>query len=60
MRIESELCHISDNKAVVQVKGWLNEKMVGSALAEGPTVEIAEDRAIERLNKRQNIKHRTK
>ena len=26
MRIESELCYISDNKAVVKVKGWLNDK----------------------------------
>jgi len=55
MRIESKPCHISDNKAVVRVKGWLNEKPLGSALAEGPTAEIAEDRAIERLKQRENI-----
>ena len=54
MRIESKLCHISENKAVVQVNGWLNDKNLGSALAEGPTVEIAEDKAISRLNKRIN------
>ena len=54
MRIESKLCHISDNRAVVQVNGWLNEKNLGSALGEGPTVEHAEDKAILRLNKRVN------
>ena len=54
MRIESILCHISENKAVVQVNGWHNEKNLGSALAEGPTVEAAEDKAISRLNNRIN------
>ena len=57
MRIESKLCHISENKAVVQVYGWINEKNVGSALAEGTTVELAEDKAILRLNKRINMKY---
>ena len=52
MRIESKLCHISEHKAVVQVTGWFNDKNIGSALAEGSTVEIAEDKAITRLNKR--------
>ena len=54
MRIESKLCHISENKAVVQVFGWINDKMLGSALAEGITVEVAEDKAISRLSKRIN------
>ena len=54
MRIDSKLCHVSDIKAVVQVNGWLDDKSLGSALAEGATVEIAEDRAISRLNKRLN------
>ncbi len=54
MRIESNLCHISENKAVVQVNGWINDIKIGSALAEGPTVEVAEDKAISRLNKRIN------
>ena len=54
MRIESKLCHISENKAVVQVNGWLNDRNLGSALAEGPTEEVAEDKAILRLNKRIN------
>ncbi|WP_269624842.1 hypothetical protein [Prochlorococcus marinus] len=52
MRIDSKLCHISENKAVVQVIGWHNDKNLGSALAEGPTVEVAEDNAISRLKKR--------
>ena len=56
MRIESKLCHLSENKAVVQVNGWLNGQKVGSALAEGSTVDHAEDNAILRLNKRLNIK----
>jgi len=55
MRIESKLCQLSENKAIVQVTGWMNDKNVGSALAEGPTVELAEDKAISRLNKRLNI-----
>tara|TARA_Y100001968_G_scaffold289179_1_gene292030 strand:- start:2094 stop:2762 length:669 start_codon:yes stop_codon:yes gene_type:complete len=55
MRFESHLCHLSENKAVVKVKCWLNDKNLGSALAEGPSVELAEDNAISRLNKRLNI-----
>jgi len=52
MRIESELCHLTDNKAIVRVNGWINERNLGSTLAEGPTVEVAEDKAISRLEKR--------
>ena len=55
MRIESKLCYISENKAVVLVNGWLEDKNVGSALAEATTVDDAEDKAISRLNKRLNI-----
>tara|TARA_Y100001968_G_scaffold238768_1_gene222189 strand:- start:561 stop:1217 length:657 start_codon:yes stop_codon:yes gene_type:complete len=55
MRIESQLCHLTDNKAVVQVSGWINEKKVGSALAEGSSVEDAEDKAINRLKLRVNM-----
>ena len=55
MRIESKLCHLAENKAVVQVSGWINEKSLGSALAEGSTVEDAEDKAINRLKLRLNI-----
>ena len=52
MRIDSKVCHLSGNKVIVQVIGWVNEKNVGSALAEAETVEHAEDKAILRLNKR--------
>ena len=52
MRIESKLCHLTESKAVVQVSGWINEKKLGSALAEGSTVEDAEDKAINRLKLR--------
>ena len=55
MRIESKLCHISENRVVVQVNGWLNDKNLGSALAEGPTVDVAEDKAISRLYERVNV-----
>ena len=54
MRIESNLCHISENRTVVQVNGWIDDIKIGSALAEGPTVEVAEDKAISRLNNRIN------
>ena len=54
MRIESRLCHLTENKAIVQVNAWHNDQKLGSALAEGQTVEVAEDKAISRLNKRLN------
>ena len=54
MRIESKLCHVSENKVIVHVSAWVNEENLGSALAEGSTVEEAEDKAISRLNKRIN------
>ena len=59
MRIETKLCHLSENKAVVQVSGWMNDKNLGSALAEGSSVEHAEDKAISRLNARLNIMNNT-
>ena len=55
MRIESRICHVSENKTIVQVSGWSNDKNLGSALAEAPTVELAEDKAISRLNERLNV-----
>ena len=55
MRIESKLCHLTQNKAVVHVRAWINDTYQGSALAEGATVEVAEDNAISRLKKRLNI-----
>ena len=55
MRIECRLCHLSEKKAVVKVNGWINDKNLGSSLAEASTVELAEDKAISRLYKRLNI-----
>ena len=55
MRIESKLCHMSENKAVVRVIGWFNEKKAGSTLAQADTVELAEDKAIKRLYNRLNM-----
>ena len=52
MRIESKLCHVSDNKVIVHVTGWAHEQNLGTALAEGITVEDAEDKAISRLEKK--------
>tara|TARA_Y100001968_G_scaffold295034_1_gene302119 strand:+ start:819 stop:1487 length:669 start_codon:yes stop_codon:yes gene_type:complete len=52
MRIESQLCHFSEKRIIVLVNGWINDKNVGSALAEGATVELAEDKAISRLSDR--------
>ena len=56
MRIESKLCHVSENKAIVKVSGWVNDQNLGSALAEGLSVEDAEDKAISRLHERLNTK----
>tara|TARA_B100000700_G_C14989102_1_gene830346 strand:+ start:146 stop:814 length:669 start_codon:yes stop_codon:yes gene_type:complete len=52
MRFESNLCHISDNKVIVRVQGWIEKISAGSALAEASTVEEAEDKAISRLKQR--------
>ena len=52
MRFESNLCHISDKKAIVRVEGWKDKISAGTALAEASTVEEAEDKAILRLNQR--------
>ncbi len=56
MRIESKLCHSSENKAIVLVEAWDNDRTLGSALGEGSTAESAEDNAISRLYKRINYK----
>tara|TARA_Y100001968_G_C19398342_1_gene739601 strand:+ start:136 stop:804 length:669 start_codon:yes stop_codon:yes gene_type:complete len=54
MRIESNLCHLSDNKVVVRVRGWIDSIAIGSALGQATTVEDAEDKAILRLKQRLN------
>tara|TARA_Y100001968_G_scaffold136799_1_gene124968 strand:- start:9741 stop:10406 length:666 start_codon:yes stop_codon:yes gene_type:complete len=54
MRIESHLCHISENRAIVLSKGWNENDYIGSALGEATTAEEAEDKAILRLKQRLN------
>lgn len=46
------LCHVSENKAIVLVKGWVDDNYIGSSLGEATTVEEAEDKAISRLKQR--------
>ncbi len=55
MKIQSELCHIDENRVVVKVIGWLDGKFIGSSLAEGINVEVTEERAIARLESRLKI-----
>lgn len=49
MRIQTELCHIDDNKAIVRVSAWKNETPLGSALGEGKTTASAEEDGLSRL-----------
>ena len=58
MRIQSELCHIENNRVVVKVKAWQGELDLGSTLAEGPTVIIAEENGIKQLLKRIRLKEK--
>ena len=55
MRIQSELCHINDNRAIVKVEVWNGTIPLGSCLGEGKTVISAEANATERLLARLNI-----
>jgi len=52
MRIQSELCHIDDNRAIVCVSAWQGEKPLGNTLGEGHSINVAEDNGIQRLLKR--------
>tara|TARA_Y100001968_G_scaffold255112_1_gene241160 strand:+ start:119 stop:805 length:687 start_codon:yes stop_codon:yes gene_type:complete len=54
MRIQSDLCHINQEKAIVKVTGWEGNLSLGSALGEAENAEIAEERAILRLKARIN------
>ena len=55
MHISSELLYTDNEKVIVKVSGWEGSKGLGSALAQGKTVEIAEDNAITRLNQRLDL-----
>ena len=52
MRIQSELCHIDDKRAIVSVSAWHDDKPLGNTLGEGHSINLAEDNGIERLLKR--------
>ena len=60
MRIEVDLCHLTDEKAIVRVIGWIDDKSIGSAFGEAKTVELAEERAIDRLSQRFNQKNQNR
>ena len=49
MRIQSQLCHIDDKRAVVTVSAWEDEKPLGTTLGEGDSINLAEDNGIKRL-----------
>ena len=49
MRIQSQLCHIDDKRAVVTVSAWEDEKPLGTTLGEGGSINLAEDNGIKRL-----------
>ena len=52
MRIQSELCHIDESRAVVRVSAWDDQLNLGSTLGEGPTTRVAEENGIKQLLKR--------
>ncbi len=56
MRFDSELLYTDTVRIIVKVNGWEGDKELGSSLAQGETVEIAEDKAINRLSKRLRLK----
>ena len=56
MHFQSELCHIEGNKAIVRVSAWNGEEILGSTLSEAPTVEIAEEKGIQKLLERLRVK----
>jgi hypothetical protein len=52
MQLQAELVHAEPGQRVVKVSAWDQGALVGSALGEAATAELAEDRAIERLRRR--------
>ena len=49
---QSELCHIDSSRIIVKVSAWEGNTLMGSALAEGKSVEVAEESGIQRLQQR--------
>ncbi|MCP9884411.1 hypothetical protein KBY97_04615 [Synechococcus sp. ATX 2A4] len=52
MQLQAELVHAEPGQRVVKVSAWEQGALLGSALGEAATAELAEDRAIERLRQR--------
>tara|TARA_Y100001968_G_C19260905_1_gene669207 strand:+ start:53 stop:772 length:720 start_codon:yes stop_codon:yes gene_type:complete len=52
MRIQSIICFANDNKTIVKCEAWEDESLIGCAIGEEKNAEIAEDRAISRLQQR--------
>lgn len=52
MHTQAQLCHIDADRCVVLVTAWADESVLGSALGEAATAELAEDRALQRLTER--------
>lgn len=52
MQLQAELVHAEPGQRVVKVSAWDQGALIGSALGEAATAELAEDRAIERLRRR--------
>jgi hypothetical protein len=52
MQLQAELVHAEPGQRVVKVSAWDQGVLIGSALGEAATAELAEDRAIERLRRR--------
>ena len=55
MNIEINLCHIDHERVIVKVQAFEGGDSLGSSLGEGKTIDLAEQRAIEKLNIRISI-----
>jgi len=56
MQIRTELCHVDTLRCIVRVEGWHDGSLQGSALGEASTAEEAEERALNRLKARLQLK----
>jgi hypothetical protein len=52
MQLQIQLVHAEAGRRVVQATAWEGDRSLGSALGEGASAEEAEDRAVERLQRR--------
>ncbi|WP_320664451.1 hypothetical protein [Prochlorococcus sp. MIT 1223] len=52
IRTESYLSYVDNSRVIVKVRGWYKEQTIGSTLAEGKTINEAENEAIEKIYKR--------